>query len=138
MKRVMLLAVGASCLLAGMAVPANAQFRQTMMLRSKVPFAFISGDRTVQAGEYSIEIKQRLVRFIDANGHPAQTIFSNPQQASGSEEKPRLVFHKYGDAYFLWQIWTGEHKADFRMSRTEYNLRAGLKADQDTVILAMR
>jgi hypothetical protein len=138
MKKVMLLALGVSCLLAGMAVPASAQFRQTMLLRSKVPFAFISGDRTIQAGEYSIEIDQRLVRFIDANGHPAQTIFSNPQQGSGSEWKPRLVFHKYGDAYFLWQIWTGEHKADFRMSRTEYNLKASLQTDQVTVILAMR
>jgi hypothetical protein len=138
MKRVMLLAVGVSCLLAGMAVPARAQFRQTMTLRSKVPFAFVSGDRTIQGGEYSIEIKQRLVRFIDANGHLAQMIFSNPPQDSRREEKPRLVFHKYGDAYFLWQIWTGEYTADFRMSRAEYNLRASLKTDPDTVILAMR
>jgi hypothetical protein len=138
MKRVLLLTVGVSCLLAGMAVPASAQFRQTMMLRSEVPFAFVCGNRTIQAGKYSVEISERLVHFIDAKGHPVQVIFSNPQQDSGSEEKPKLVFHKYGDTYFLWQIWTGDHKADFRMSRTEYNLRASLKTDQGIVILAMR
>lgn len=138
MKKVVLLAVAVSCLLVGMAVPARAQSGKPLILKGEVPFAFVSGDRTIQAGQYSVEIKQTQVRFIDANGHPVQVVVSNPQQESDSEEQPRLVFHQYGETYFLWQIWTRDHKIDFRTSRTEYNLRASLKADEGTITLAMR
>jgi len=138
MKKVMFVALGVSCLLAGMAVPASAQSGKPLMLKGEVPFAFVSGDRTMGAGTYSIEIGQSRVRFMDANGHPVQVIVSNPQQDNGSEEKARLVFHQRGGTYFLWQIWTRDHKVDFRMSRTEYNLKASLQADEGTITLAMR
>ena len=138
MKKVVLMAVAVSCLLVGMAVPASAQSGKPLILKGEVPFAFVSGDRTIQAGQYSVEIKQAQVRFIDANGHPVQVVVSNPQQESDSEEQPRLVFHQYGGTYFLWQIWTRDHKIDFRMSRTEYNLKASLNADEGTITLAMR
>jgi len=137
MKKVMLVAVGVSCLLVGMAVPASAQSGTAMMLKGEVPFAFVSGERTIQAGRYSIEIRQTQVRFLDAQGHPIQVICSNPQQDSSRQEQPRLVFHQYGDTYFLWQIWTREHKIDFRPSRTEYKLKAN-RQDETTIILAMR
>ena len=138
MKKVVLMAVAVSCLLVGMAVPASAQSGKPLILKGEVPFAFVSGDRTIQAGQYSVEIKQTQVRFIDANGRPVQVVVSNPQRDSDREEQPRLVFHQYGETYFLWQIWTRDHKIDFRTSRTEYNLKASLKADKATIILAMR
>lgn len=138
MKKVVLMAVAVSCLLVGMAVPASAQSGKPMILRGEVPFAFVSGDRTIQAGQYSVEIKQAQVRFIDANGYPVQVVVSNPQQDSDGDVQPRLVFHQYGETYFLWQIWTRDHKIDFRTSRAEYNLKASMKADEGTITLAMR
>ncbi len=138
MKKAILLTVGVSCLLVGMAVPASAQSGKPLVLKGEVPFAFVSGDRTIQAGRYSVEIRQAQVRFVDANGHPVQVILTNPQQDNGRDELPRLVFHQYGGTYFLWQIWTRDHEIDFRMSRTEYDLKASRKADEGTIILAMR
>ena len=138
MKKALLMVVGVSCLLVGMAVPAGAQSGTAVKLKCEVPFAFVSGDRTMGAGQYSVEIKQAQVRFLDAQGHPVQVVVSNPQQDSSREEQPRLVFHQYGGTYFLWQIWTREHKVDFRMSRTEYNLKASLQAGEGTITLAMR
>lgn len=138
MKKVVLMAVAVSCLLAAAAVPASAQSGTAIKLNGEVPFAFVSGDRTMQAGHYSIEIKQEQVRFLDAHGHPVQVVVSNPQQDSDRDMQPRLVFHQYGETYFLWQIWTRDHKIDFRTSRTEYNLKASMKADEGTITLAMR
>lgn len=137
MKRAMLVTVGI-CLLAVMDVPASAQSGSTIRLKGEVPFAFVSGERTLQAGQYSIEIRQSHVRFMDANGRPVQVILSNPQQESGRDEKPRLVFHQYGETYFLSQIWTRDHKVDFRTSRAEYNLKAARQTEPGTFILAMR
>jgi hypothetical protein len=138
MKKAVLLTVGVSCLLVGMAVPAKAQFGRTMTLRGDVPFTFVSGNRTIQAGEYSIEIREIQVQFMDARGHVVCGVFSNGRKENGRDEQPRLVFHRYGDTYFLRQIWTTDHKLDFGMSRSEYKLQAGLKVEQGTVILAMR
>jgi hypothetical protein len=132
----MLLTVGI-CLLAGMAVPVSAQSGR-VTLKGEVPFAFVSGGRTIQAGQYSLEIGQLRVRIFDANGHPVQWVLSNPRQENGNEQKPRLVFHKYGDTYFLHQIWTMDYKVDFRISRAEYQLKASLQTEEGTVILAMR
>ncbi len=62
----------------------------------------------------------------------------NTLECNSKSEQPRLVFHRYGETYFLWQIWSTDFKFDFRTSRTEYQLRASMKADQGTVTLAMR
>jgi len=138
MKKVTLMAVAVSCLLVGMAVPASAQSGNKIILKGEIPFAFVSGDRTIEAGRYSIEIRQVQVRLMDANGRPVQVVISNPPQDSSREEQPRLVFHQYAGTYFLSQIWTREHKVDFRMSRSEYNLKASLQAEENTFTLAMR
>jgi hypothetical protein len=135
-KKALFLTVGV-CLLAGMSVPGSAQ-SSAVMVKGEVPFAFVSADRTIEAGQYFLEIGQSRVRIRDANGTPVQVILSNPRQENGNEEKPRLVFHKYGDTYILHQIWTIDYKVDFRTSRTEYNLKAIMQTDERTFILAMR
>ena len=138
MNKAMLLTLGFSCLLAGMVVPVSAQSGNQMRLKGEVPFAFVSADRTIQAGQYFIELGQTQVRLLDVNGNQVQSIFSNPRQDNDKLEQPRLVFHRYGKTYFLWQIWTGDYKADLRTSRSEYQLKADLKADQSTVTLSVR
>ncbi|HLM98477.1 MAG TPA: hypothetical protein VK335_04310 [Bryobacteraceae bacterium] len=138
MKKTMLLTVGISCLLVGMAAPVSAQILGVAGLKSDVPFAFVSGGRTIQAGQYVLQIKQGLVRFLDEDGHAVHAIVSNTQDCNHKEEQPRLVFHRYGETYFLWQVWSRDYKVEFGTSRTEHKLKAGLKADQETVILAMR
>jgi hypothetical protein len=136
-RKTMLLAVAVSCLLVAAAGPASAQ-TSGVRLQGDVPFAFVSGGRTLQAGPYSIEVRQVIVRILDANRHQVQSVLSNTNECNRKDEQPRLVFHRYGETYFLWQIWTRDYKVDFATSRTEYQLRARLKAAQDTVTLAMR
>jgi len=138
MKRAMLLKIGILCAFAGLTVPVSAQSGTTIKLKGEVPFAFVSSDRTMPSGQYSVEIRQEQVRFLDAHGQPVQVVVSNPQQDSGRDEQPRLVFHRYGETYILWQIWTRDHKVDFRRSRTEYSLKANRQVEPGTVILAMR
>jgi hypothetical protein len=135
-KKALFLTVGV-CLIAGMVVPVSAQ-SGTVMLRGEVPFDFVSANRSIPAGQYSIEVWQAHVRIYDANRHPVQMTLSNPRQSNRNEEKPRLVFHKYGDTYFLYQVWTSDYKVEFRTSRTEYNLKATRQTDERIFILAVR
>ena len=125
------------CLLAGIVVPVSAQSGR-VTLRGEVPFAFVSADRTIEAGQYFLEIGQSQVWIRNADSNSVQVVLSNPRQGTPKGEKPRLVFHKYGDTYFLHQIWTTDYKVEFRISHAEYNLKASLQTDEITVILAMR
>jgi hypothetical protein len=138
LKKTMLLTVSISCLLVGMAAPVRAQILGGARLISDVPFAFVSGGRTIQAGQYAIQIHQDKVRFLDEDGRQIQAIFSNKQECNHKVEQPRLVFHRYGEQYFLRQVWSSDYKVEFGTSRTEKSLKAMLKADQETVILAVR
>jgi hypothetical protein len=116
MKRALLQA----CLLAGLAGTMSAQSGKQAILKSDVPFAFVSRDQTIPAGEYSIEIGEKWIRFTNAEGHPVQAIVPNSCQDSSTE--PRLIFRQYGDRYFLWQLRTGTRELRFRLPRDERNL----------------
>lgn len=95
------------------AVSAQAQSRGTIEVQ--IPFDFIAGETHLPAGTYSIkqisrgDEKALLVRSQDAKA--AAVILTNPVQASTEQHQARLIFHKYGERYFLSQVWTPEGSA---------------------------
>jgi hypothetical protein len=137
MQKLLFLTAGA-CLWVLVAVPAPAQASRPQMLKGNVPFEFVSGDRTIPAGKYSIELAERYIWVIDANGHRLEAVVTNPRQGNRKDEQPRLVFRQNGDRYFLWQIWTRSHRLDLPMRRAEQDLRGSLNNHQNTVTIAMR
>jgi hypothetical protein len=81
--------------------------------RSKVtniPFSFIVGQKTLPAGEYTVEPNRRdsdNVWLVQSSDRRVTALFTTmPVRANETQEKAKLVFHKYGDQYFLSQIWT--------------------------------
>jgi len=87
------------------AVSANAQTivkKQTFT----VPFQFSVGDRVLPAGDYTFTAESQIVRVRNKNGN--QSIVALPQRtiaASRNEQQTKLTFRRYGDQYFLSQIW---------------------------------
>ena len=77
---------------------------------TNIPFSFIVGEKTLPAGEYTVEPNRRdydkvwLVQSRD--GHTSVLFTTMSVRASETQEKTKFVFHKYGDQYFLSQIWT--------------------------------
>jgi len=112
--------------------------------RSKVtniPFNFIVGGKTLPAGEYTVEPNRRdydkvwLVQSRD--GHASALFITMPARASETQEKTKLVFHKYGDQYFLSQIWTagGNSGRELLMPRLERDV-AKNSVERQTIVLA--
>ncbi|HKC63202.1 MAG TPA: hypothetical protein VKB86_06165, partial [Pyrinomonadaceae bacterium] len=90
------------------AVATNAQSGRTS-LRANVPFDFIVGDKTLAAGEYSVaQISQDAtgIKVSGRNNHQNAMRLSIPVQASAAKDRAMLIFHRYGDQYFLAQVWT--------------------------------
>ena len=112
--------------------------------RSKVtniPFNFIVGGKTLPAGEYTVEPNRRdydkvwLVQSRD--GHASALFITMPARASETQEKTKFVFHKYGDQYFLSQIWTagGSSGRELFMPRLERDV-AKNSVERQTIVLA--
>ena len=108
-------------------------------LRANIPFDFAVGGRTLPAGTYSVgsaQISQDdlviLIRGVE--GGSSSMNLTNPVQTASPKDKPTLVFHRYGDQYFLFQIWpagasTGRELLKSRSERQiERNLAANASA----------
>jgi hypothetical protein len=131
-----------SLLVSMLAAAAPASARAGNDLRAQVPFDFYVGDRLITAGDCritSINADGSGLR-IEANGG-RQSAMTNSHLTSGSVNKkasPRLVFHKYGDQYFLAAVWgDGQDGRALSESKRERNLRKEMRVAQQAGAAAM-
>jgi|SRR5271154_5990804 len=103
---------------------ASAAQAQQTNVRAKVPFDFVVGDQAHTAGEYSLKSilldgKPILVDNLqDSNSAIAMSMACTAVNPSAST---KLVFHRMGNEYFLYQIWEEGSSAgrEFPVSKTE-------------------
>jgi hypothetical protein len=120
------------------AVSVRAQSERSKV--TNIPFNFIVGQKTLPAGEYTIEPNRRdslnvwLVQSRD--GHISALFTTMSVRASETQEKTKFVFHKYGDQYFLSQIWTpgGNSGRELHMPRVEREM-AKNSVERQTIVL---
>ena len=82
-------------------------------LTASIPFQFTIGNQTLPAGDYTIDsINQdsgkSALRFRSKDGRVTRLVIMNPTQRGLDPEKASLVFHRYGDSYFLAEVWAGD------------------------------
>jgi len=88
------------------AAAANAQSRGR--LHANVPFEFTVGDKNLSAGEYDITtLFNSGDTIVVKNGEKAAIRLSNRLTSSEPQKNNKLVFHKYGERYFLAEVWQG-------------------------------
>jgi hypothetical protein len=78
------------------------------LMTVNVPFAFAVEDHSLPAGEYLVftVTPERSIRIVSADGKHSAIVNTLPNYAKSPSETSRLVFHKYGNEYFLAQVWT--------------------------------
>jgi hypothetical protein len=78
------------------------------ILSAEIPFGFTTADQTFLPGRYTLTVDvpgNRLV-VMDQNGVAMAGLFMSKVYAPALRSHPVLVFHRYGDSYFLRQIKT--------------------------------
>src|SRR4030095_8157477 len=78
-------------------------------IRANIPFDFMVRGRTLPAGEYEIlRISDEPAALEIANiDHRSEHALFESQPVEGEiPNRGKVVFHKYGDIYFLYEIWT--------------------------------
>jgi len=85
-----------------------AQTTSQRLMKVDIPFAFSVEDHSLPAAEYLVftVTPERSIRFISTDGKHSAIVNTLPNHASLPSENSRLVFHRYGNEYFLAQVWT--------------------------------
>jgi hypothetical protein len=110
-------------------VPAKAQSLQ-YKLTANIPFDFTITDKKLPAGKYSVVRAQnsngdQVLLFSSADGHQQLSRLTIPVFARDVMKEGVLVFHQYGDKYFLTEIWPagGQTGRALPKSRAERELQ---------------
>jgi hypothetical protein len=97
-------AVFVTALLAASA--AIAQTNSTDVLVN-VPFSFIVGTHQMQPGRYIVTpVANGFLRMFDTGNSNNQLFLPVHSIESSVPKDAMLVFHRYGDTYFLAEVWT--------------------------------
>src|SRR5215469_3731754 len=86
-----------------------AQMRSSQQLmKVNIPFAFGVQDQSLPAGQYLVftVTPERSIRIVSADGKHLAIVNTLPNYAKEPSSNSRLVFHRYGNEYFLAEVWT--------------------------------
>ena len=109
--------------------------------KANIPFDFTAGNMDLPAGEYTVETTGTVDNLVIC-GAGTRGVFlgSDAVQANRAPASSKLVFHRYGDRYFLSQIWVqGEHWGrELPMTKSEKELRASNARPTLVAVLAYK
>lgn len=114
-------------------------------LRASIPFDFSVSGKILPAGDYEMkrltdEPGELIISSVDKKG--GRAIFeTEPVEPKGVSSNPQIVFHRYGDSYFMSEVLAGGWQTgrELPLSRQERNLRSDMasnKTEPQTVAVA--
>jgi hypothetical protein len=96
-----------------------------------IPFAFTVSNHTLPAGRYIVtRPSQKFLRIFNSQNHGT---FALTNRVEGkAPESGKMVFHRYGNAYFLSEVWVSGSRTGRKVlqSRSEKEL-AGRRTEME-------
>ena len=142
MKTKMMTILALASVAAVLAVPLCAQ---TIDLAANIPFQFVVRDQVMPAGQYTVRggggSNSRLI-LGNVSTKTGVYVLTYAVENSGAKGGRQLVFHRYGNQYFLSQIFGTADAAGRELieSRTERELAktASVRETETVILLAKR
>lgn len=133
-KMTMLLLV-ATLTLVGAAVSANGQSSRNQI--ANIPFEFTIGSHNLPAGRYDVTQMTSggdAVRIRSKSSSLSVIRLSNAVVKRNPSSQGKLVFHRYGNSYFLAEVWSAGYSTGraLRESNAEEAVRTELSANPKT------
>jgi hypothetical protein len=93
-------------------------------LVADIPFPFVAADRTLPAGHYVISRLNDSLGIHDSRNQGLFVTTHSAQRPAG-ENTSKMVFHRYGDTYFLEEVWVGSSSIGRALfpSHAEYKVK---------------
>ncbi len=110
-------------------------------LEAEIPFTFEAGKSVLPAGQYRVAAgpSQGVIELACPDSKVRMFVGTNAVRSLETVGEGKLVFHRYGNRYFLRQIWTvgTDTGRELMPSKAEKELAHSAGAGQ-TVVIAVR
>jgi hypothetical protein len=84
---------------------------QTLDLQATIPFEFRMGTSVMPAGAYDVHYSQHLLILRTASRSKSAAMLVLPAERREAKSVGTLVFNRYGNDYFLSQVWEAGSRA---------------------------
>jgi hypothetical protein len=81
---------------------------QDKTVKANVPFSFYMGGSAMPQGAYRVDEVSHGAVVCMRSKAVTKAVTTHELAGKKQIEPARLVFHRYGDSYFLAEIWTGD------------------------------
>jgi hypothetical protein len=126
----------------GLLAVASGANAQTLNVAGRVPFDFVVGDQTYPGGEYSLQSVEgapEVITIRNKEDGDARMTLTRHNEKLNPAEKTVLVFHRFGDQYFLSEVWVAGSSRGISIPRSPIETKMAKNATQsDAVMVAAR
>jgi hypothetical protein len=75
------------------------------MIRAEVPFDFTVGSKKLPAGKYTVDARNSNGTLVIRNKETRKVVASISRSFEvDADNRPQLIFHRYGNQYFLTKV----------------------------------
>ena len=131
----------APMLSAQVTLPISATTSVTGTVAVEIPFRFSLEGKTFRSGTYVISpLTDRTISLHESKGKDRQNlvVMTYPVVAVNNVSGPKLIFHRYGDDYFLTQAWLRQSDSGREFPVSPDEIRMARQYKQDQVILVAK
>lgn len=113
---------------------------QSRAVDFNIPFQFYVGDTTLPAGQYGIAFDHSFNRILVSATGLEDAVWILPHKIAGKGEDLQaatvtLKFHRYGDTYFLREVWRNGREEGLSLPMTKAEKRAAREGNFRQVAL---
>ena len=102
----------------------KAKAQVTDDLEVNIPFQFHAGDTKLPAGEYRIHVLDNsdlaLMEIVSADGSTSALFQVRESDANSAPAKNELIFNKYGNHYFLAELFEEGNATGSQVAESRY------------------
>ena len=70
-----------------------------------IPFAFTVANHILPAGHYTVTRMSETTLRISSLHNQGTVVLTHAVEGKAPESKGKMVFHRYGESYFLSEVW---------------------------------
>ena len=88
---------------------------------ANIPFDFVVGDSTLAAGKYDVRAMTSTgatLRISNTENEESAIRLSSTLTQLNINDKGKLVFHRYGNQYFLAEVWTAGERSGRKLTKS--------------------
>ena len=121
---------------------ASAQLSSSQSLKANVPFRFRVGNTVIPAGKCIVQragLDPRTLIIMNSGAKASSFLTSSMSQVGRASTKNALVFHRYGERYFLAGVKLEGSTTLYQIpeGKAEAELRAQNSTGQEETLLAL-